>query len=109
MRHPPSMNRPTKAEALSGFRLNSVYPGGKEGVIDLSQDVGRGVFTALADEAFFRTVHVGQFGQIAWSKDIEICLDSAYDDITRQRINETVDFPPSLELAILAEPDMLFP
>lgn len=78
------VNKPTKVEALPGFRLHLVYPGGAEGVIDLSKDIGRGVFTALADEAFFRTVHIGQFGQIAWSEDIEICPYSAYDDMIRE-------------------------
>ena len=82
------MNRPTKVEALSDFRIRVAYPDGTEGVIDLSDDVGRGVFTPLADEAFFRTVHVGQFGQISWSEDIEICSDAAYYDITRNPATE---------------------
>ena len=75
------MNRPTKVEALSDFRLRVAYPDRTEGIIDLSADVGRGVFTPLADEAFFRTVHIGQYGQIAWSEDIEICPDAAYHEI----------------------------
>jgi len=62
------MKRPTKVEALPEFRLRVAYPDGVEGVIDLAADVGRGVFTPLADDAFFRTVHIGQFGQIAWSE-----------------------------------------
>ena len=77
------MIRPTNVEAMSDFRLRVVYSDGIEGVIDLSRDIGRGVFTPLADEAFFRTVHIGQFGQIAWSEDIEICPDAAYQEITR--------------------------
>ena len=77
------MNRPTKVEALPGFRIRVVYASGTEGVIDLSGDVGRGVFAPLADEVFFRTVHIGQFGQIAWSEEIEICPDAAYYEITR--------------------------
>lgn len=84
------MNRPTKVEALSDFRIRVAYSDGTEGVIDLSGDIGRGVFTPLADEAFFRTVHVGQFGQIAWSEEIEICPDAAYDDITRDRATEAL-------------------
>jgi hypothetical protein len=48
----------------------------------MKNDVGRGVFAALSDEAFFCTVHLGQYGQIAWSKDIEICPDAAYEEIT---------------------------
>lgn len=84
------MIRPTKVEALPNFRLRLMYPDGKEGTIDLSDDVGRGVFTALADEAFFRTVHIGQFGQIAWSEDIEICPDSAYADMICRPASEAI-------------------
>jgi hypothetical protein len=75
------MIRPNRVEALSGFRLRLVYPDGVDGVIDLSADVGRGVFLPLANEAFFQTVHIGRFGQIAWSEDIEICPDAAYEEI----------------------------
>ena len=84
------MNRPTKVEALSDFRIRVKYPDGTAGVIDLSADVGRGVFTPLADHAFFRTVHIGQFGQISWSEDIEICPDAAYHEITNKSVTESV-------------------
>ena len=83
------MNRRTKVEALPGFRIHLVYPNGTKGVIDLSRAAGRGVFTALAAEVFFRTVHIGQCGQIAWSEDIEICPDSAYVDMICQSADET--------------------
>ena len=76
------MIRPTKVEPLSGYRLRVTYADGTEGVIDLSRDVGRGVFAPLADEAFFRTVHLGRYAQIAWSEEIEICPDAAYREIT---------------------------
>ena len=84
------MNRPTTVEALAGFRLRIAYPDGAEGVIDLSPDVGRGVFAPLADEAFFRTVHIGRFGQIAWSEEIEICPDAAYHEITGKPATDSV-------------------
>ena len=82
------MNRPNKVEALPEYRLRLTYPDGVQGVIDLAGDVGRGVFTPLADEAFFRTVHIGHFGQIAWSEDIEICPDAAYREITHPATTE---------------------
>lgn len=75
------MNRPNKVEALPGFRIRVTYPDGVEGVIDLSADVGRGVFALLADEKFFFAVHIGSCGQIAWTKEIEICPDAAYQEI----------------------------
>jgi hypothetical protein len=79
------MIRPTSVEPLTAYRIHVVYSDGTEGIIDLSADVGRGVFAPLADEAFFRAVHVGQYGQIAWSEDIEICPDAVYEEITVQR------------------------
>ena len=82
------MKRPTKVEALPKFRLRVAYPDGVEGVIDLATDMGRGFFMPLADEAFFRTVHIWQFGQIAWSEDLEICPDAAYLEITHSAATE---------------------
>ena len=82
------MIHPLKVEALTGYRIHVVYPQGVEGIIDLSADVGRGVFAKLADEAFFRTVHVGAYGQIAWSEEIEICSDAAYQEITGRLVSE---------------------
>jgi len=84
------VRRPTNVEAISEFRLRLTYPDGVEGVIDLSCDVGRGVFAPLADEAFFRTVHIGQFGQIAWSEEIEICPGTAYREIRGKSATQTV-------------------
>jgi hypothetical protein len=75
------MIRPNKIEALPGYRIRLGFPDAAEGEIDLSADVGRGVFAPLADEAFFRTVHIRHYGQIAWSEEIEICSDSAYQEI----------------------------
>jgi hypothetical protein len=82
------MIRPTKVEALSGYRLRVSYSDGVEGIIDLSADVGRGVFGPLADDEFFRTVHVGEYGQIAWSDETEICPDAAYEEILQAHAAE---------------------
>ena len=75
------MLRPNRVEPLAQYRLRVSYPDGVAGEIDLSDQVGKGVFTPLADEAFFRTVHLGRYGQIAWSEDLEICPDAAYAEI----------------------------
>jgi len=79
------MKRPNHVIALPDYRLEISYPDGMTGVIDLSDSVGKGVFAPLQDEAFFKTVHVGKFGQIAWSEDIEICSDAAYREITGKK------------------------
>ena len=82
------MRRPTRVTALPGKRIEVAYPDGVVGVIDLSDSVGKGVFAPLQDEAFFKTVHIGKFGQIAWSEDIEICSDAAYLEIAAKKSSE---------------------
>jgi hypothetical protein len=76
------MVRPVKVEPLSGYRLRVRYADGVEGIIDLSEQVRRGVFAPLRDDALFRNVQIGDRGQIAWSDDLDICPDSAYLEIT---------------------------
>jgi hypothetical protein len=79
--HICNMIRPTSVSSLPDYKIKVSYPDGVEGIIDLSESVGKGVFTPLEDKAFFKTVHVGRYGQIAWSEDIEICPDAAYFEI----------------------------
>ena len=80
--------RPVKVEALPRYRLRVVYSDGVEGTIDLSRNVGTGVFTPLADPTVFTIVHLGEHGQIAWSDEIEICPDAIYLEITGKRAPE---------------------
>ena len=82
------MIRPHRVEALPGYCIRVTYPDGVEGIIDLTADVGRGVFSPLLNEAFFRTVHIGDYGQIAWSEEVEICPDAAYQEIVHQTSSE---------------------
>ena len=82
------MIRPHRVEALPGYCIRVTYPDGVEGIIDLTADVGQGVFAPLLNEAFFRTVHIGDCGQIAWSEEVEICPDAAYQEITGQLSTE---------------------
>jgi uncharacterized protein DUF2442 len=84
------MRRPNRITALPGYRIEVSFPDGTGGVIDLSDSVGKGVFAPLQDEAFFKTVHVGKFGQIAWSEDIEICSDAAYLEIKDKSSREAI-------------------
>jgi len=68
--------------ALPGYKIRVDYADGVSGVVDLSDSVGRGVFAPLQDEAFFKKVHLGDRSQIAWTDEIEICPDAAYQTLT---------------------------
>ena len=82
--------RPVNIKALPGYKIRVDYADGVTGVVDLSDSVGRGVFAPLLDEAFFKKVHVGDHGQIAWTDEIEICPDAAYLEITGKISREAV-------------------
>lgn len=82
------MIRPVNIPALPGHKIRMDYADGVTGIVDLSDSVGHGVFAPLQNEAFFKTVHIGEFGQIAWSEEIEIFPDAAYLEITGQRSSE---------------------
>jgi len=69
-------------EPLSGIDCILHTPMAFEGVIDLSDQVRHGVFAPLRDENFFRKGRIGDYGQIAWSDDLDICSDAAYLEIT---------------------------
>jgi hypothetical protein len=84
------MIRPVNITALPGYKIRVDYADGVTGVVDLADLVGRGVFTPLRDEAFFKKVHVGEFGQIAWNDEIEICPDATYLEITGKISREAV-------------------
>ncbi|MGA8659778.1 MAG: DUF2442 domain-containing protein [Chthoniobacterales bacterium] len=75
--------------ARPGYRLFLTYQDGTSGEIDLSQDVGKGVFSVLRDSSFFETVHIGSHGQIQWTEDLEICPEAAYQEL-KNRISTEV-------------------
>lgn len=63
--------------------MSIVFTDGTEGVIDMSDCVGRGVFAPLSDPQVFANVYVGDHGQIAWSQEMEVCPDAAYREAAK--------------------------
>ena len=76
------MIKPVSVTALPRYRIRVAFSDGTEGVVDLSDLAGRGVFKAWQDEQFFKGVHVGPGRQIQWSEDIELCPDAVYLRLT---------------------------
>ena len=72
----------SQVQALPGYKIRVRYADGVEGEVDLSQDVGKGIFVAWEDLDFFDSVHIASHGSIAWSDDIELCADSIYLELT---------------------------
>lgn len=76
------MPRPTHVKAAAGYRLWLRYDDGTEGELDLSGLLGRGVFEAWQDPAFFESVTLGPYGEIMWGNQIDLCPDAIYMRLT---------------------------
>ena len=74
-----------KAKALPAFRLELQFDNGESGVVDLSEFVGRGVFTAWEKLGTFEQVSVTVEGAIEWPGEIDMCPDSLYLRMTGKR------------------------
>lgn len=91
------MPRPTAVKPLKNYRIWVRYSDGVEGMVDLSDLVGKGVFATWKDEEEFQKVHIGPGGEIAWSEEIDLCPDAIYMKITGKRPEDL--FPKLRELA----------
>ena len=76
------MAQPIEVKALPNFRIWLRYDDGVEGIVDLSNLAGRGVFRAWNDLAFFNSVRLAAHGAIEWGSEIDICPDSMYMRLT---------------------------
>jgi len=82
------MRRVVAVQALGGYRLRVVFDDGVAGDIDLTARVGRGVYAAWADPVFFRSVRIGDLGELAWSDAIDLCPDALYLDVTGRKAED---------------------
>jgi len=79
------MPRPIEVKPLDNYRLWVKYSDGVEGLVDLSEFVGKGVFALWNDYREFQKVHIGPGGEIAWSEEIDMCPDAIYLKITGKK------------------------
>lgn len=84
------MPRPTEVEPRDGYRIWIRYSDGAAGLINLSSLVGRGVFAAWRNRAFFKTVRLTENGAVAWGEDIELCPDALYMRLTGKSVEEVM-------------------
>lgn len=86
-------------QVLGGYRLRLAFDDGVVGEVDLSDKVGRGVFAAWADPAFFMSVRIGESGELVWSDSVDLCADALYLEVTDLRAE---DLFPALRSAAAA-------
>jgi len=72
------MRKVSKVKTLQGYRLDLTFDDGVNGVVDVSDLVGRGVFALWRDHRVFEQVRIGSFGELVWEDKIDLCPDSLY-------------------------------
>jgi len=87
------MYKITNVTVLQNYKLELEYSDGKQGIVDLSRLVGKGVFSLWNDYKAFQNVKIGSSGELLWSDQVDLCPDSLYLQITHQ---EPKDLFPNL-------------
>ena len=77
------MRRITEATARSGYRLFIRFEDGANGEVDLSELVGKGIFSSWKDQSVFAKVGIDRVsGTVSWPGGIDLDPDNLYHDIT---------------------------
>ena len=76
------MRRISKVRVLPGYRLELEFDDGVSGTVDLSEAVGKGVFTLWLDPLAFDQVRIGSSGELVWGDRIDLCPDALYLKVT---------------------------
>jgi hypothetical protein len=79
------MKKVSKVKTLPGYRLDLEFDDGVQGVVDVSDDVGKGVFALWRDPAVFDQVAIGSSGELVWGDRIDLCPDALYLKVTGKK------------------------
>ncbi len=73
------MHKIIDVKPLENYRVWIKFSDEVEGTVDLSELVGKGVFSAWEDVNFFNSVFIDQESHtIAWQGGIDLCPDNLY-------------------------------
>jgi Protein of unknown function (DUF2442) len=76
------MKKISKVKVLPGYRLDLEFEDGVSGTVDLSENVGKGVFALWRDPLFCEQVAIGSAGELVWGAKIDLCPDALYLKVT---------------------------
>jgi hypothetical protein len=76
------MHKILHVDVLDGYRLDLTFEDGTRGQADLHALVGSGVFSLWNDYGAFRSVKIGDGGELVWSDVVDLCPDSLYLQVT---------------------------
>lgn len=65
------------------------YSDQTEGIADLSDIIGKGVFKVLENREKFDAAYISENGgALAWREDLELCADALYLKISGKKVDE---------------------
>ncbi|MHB1195150.1 MAG: DUF2442 domain-containing protein [Longimicrobiales bacterium] len=94
------MIRLVEARARSGHQVWLRYDDGAQGVVDLSDLGGRGVFQVWSDRLIFEALRVTDRGALEWPGGLDLCGDALYLRLTGKSADEV--FPRLRALGVHA-------
>lgn len=85
------MNRIIKAAALKDYKIKVGFSDGTEGIIDLSDLKGKGVFSVWNDINVFNSVFINNESHtVSWPGGIDLCPDVLYAEVTGKDIDSVL-------------------
>lgn len=81
------MKIPRKVVPLDNYHLYIEFHDEVKGVVDLSYLKGKGVF-GFWNEDTFKKIKIGDFGELIWNDDVEICSDNLYLKLSGKSVEE---------------------
>ena len=80
------MHQIVHVEPLKNYRLRIRFSDGLEGVVDLSNLVGKGVFSSWKNPKEFAKVSIDpDCYTVRWPGDLDLAPDALYEDLRQQR------------------------
>ena len=83
---------------LTEYKIFLKFEDGTEGVLNLDELVGKGVFSCWNIYENFKKVSIGTSGELVWECGVDLCPDSLYMKITNKTPR---DLFPSLKKAAM--------
>ncbi len=82
------MHKVIIVKALAAYKVNVVFSDGIEGVIDLLDLVGKGVFSVWKDPKQFAQVFIDpETHTLAWPGGIDLCPDTLYEEVSKMKVS----------------------
>ena len=78
------MRKITEVKVLDQYQLDIVFDDGVRGTVDLSDLVGKGVFSIWRDRSVFEHVQIGSSGELVWSDQADLYPDALYLESNRE-------------------------